>query len=163
MNIETLKKLYVVELQEAHSIGLQLSDALPEMIETATAEDLKEALQSHLRETRSQAERMEAILRRHGAETREHRDQSMQAIIAESRKWAEMVDDRACRDVGLIGSAQRIEHYEMAVYGSLSSWANQLGLEEDAGTLHSILEEQKAADETLSQLAMSTINPGATA
>lgn len=163
MDIENLKKLYVVELQEAHSIGLQLSDALPGMIETASAGDLKEALQSHLHETRSQADRLGAILRRHGAETREHKDQSMQAIIAESRKWAEMVDDPACRDVGMIASAQRIEHYEMAVYGSLSSWANQLGLDEDADTLHAILEEQKAADKKLKQLALSTINPRATA
>lgn len=163
MNIENLKKLYMVELQEAHSIGVQLSDALPQMVETASAEDLKEALQSHLRETRSQAERMDAILRRHGAETRQHSDQSMQAIIAESRKWADMVDDPACRDVGLIASTQRIEHYEMAVYGSLSSWANQLGLDEDAGTLHAILDEQKAADEKLKQLALSKINPGAAA
>ncbi|MEX2617433.1 MAG: DUF892 family protein [Alphaproteobacteria bacterium] len=161
MNIESLKDLYVAELQEARSVEAQLSDALPKMKETASAGNLKQAFDKQLGETRSHLEKMDAILQRHGAEPRAHRDQSMQTILAEADKWAGMVDDPACRDAGLIASAQRVEHYGMAVYGSLATWANQLGLDDDAGALHAILDEAKAADSSLTQLAKASVNPEA--
>ena len=163
MNIETLKDLYLGELQEARSVEAQLSEALPKMMDAASAGDLKGALESHLGETRSQLERMGEMLRRHGTDTRAHSDQSMQQIIAEADKWIGMVDDPACRDAGLIASAQRIEHYEIAVYGTLATWAKQLGLEEDAETLRTILEEEKSADDTLTELAKNAVNPEAIA
>jgi ferritin-like metal-binding protein YciE len=158
MNIETLKDLYIAELQEARSVEEQLSEALPKMKEAASAEDLKRALDDHMRETRSQLDRVDAILQRHGAEAQAHSDQSMQTIVAEADKWAGMVDDPACRDAGLIASAQRIEHYEIAIYGTLATWAKQLELEEDAQTLHAILAEEKSADETLTGLAKGEVN-----
>jgi len=158
MNIETLKDLYIAELQEARSVEEQLSEALPKMKEAASAEDLKRALDAHMRETRSQLDRVDAILQRHGAEAQAHSDQSMQTIVAEADNWAGMVDDPACRDAGLIASAQRIEHYEIAIYGTLATWAKQLELEEDAQTLHAILAEEKSADETLTGLAKGEVN-----
>jgi ferritin-like metal-binding protein YciE len=163
MHIETLKDLYLAELQEARSVEAQLSEALPKMIDAANAEDLKNALEDHLGETRSQRERMDEILRRHGVEPRAHSDQSMQTIIAEADKWAGMVDDPDCRDAGLIASAQRIEHYEIAVYGTLATWAGQLGLQEDADTLRAILAEEKSADDALTGLAKAGINAEASA
>ena len=163
MNMQNLKDLYVSELQEARSVEAQLSEALPTMIGAASDGELKQALEDHRSETRSQLERVEGILQRHDAEPREHRDQSMQTIIAEAEKWTGMIDDPACRDAGLIASAQRVEHYEIAVYGTLATWAKQLGLEEDATTLHAILEEEKAADATLTKLAKRDINPDAAA
>lgn len=163
MKIEDFEKIYVAELQEVYSVEAQLLDALPNMIETASDKDLQEAMEEYLRQTRSHVERLEPVLKRHNAETRDHRDQSMQTIIAETGKWAGMVEDPACRDAGLIASAQRIEHYQIAVYGSLASWANQLGFEDDAVALHSNLEEEKAADEKLTSLAESIVNPRATA
>lgn len=163
MNIETLKDLYIAELQEARSVEAQLAEALPKMMEAANAGDLKHALNEHLGETRSQLDRMDTILQRHGAQARAHSDQSMQTIIAEAEKWAGMVDDPACRDAGLIASAQRIEHYEIAVYGTLATWARQLGLEEDAETLRTILAEEKSADDTLTGLAKGDINSQAAA
>lgn len=163
MNIDTLKDLYMAELQEARSIEAQLTDALPKMIEAAAARDLKQALEDHLADTRSQLERMDETLRGHGAEPRAHSDQSMEKIIAEADKWVGMVDDPACRDAGLIASAQRIEHYEIAVYGTLATWAKQLDLEEDAETLRAILAEEKAADDALTGVAKADINAEASA
>jgi ferritin-like metal-binding protein YciE len=87
----------------------------------------------------------------------------MQAMLQEAEKWANMVQDRDLRDAGLIASAQRVEHYEIAVYGSLATWAKQLGLEEDLQVLLAILEEEKRTDERLSMLAKRMINPDAAA
>src|SRR3712207_3005921 len=83
------------------------------------------------------------------------------AIVRMMPKWASMVQDRDLRDAGIIASAQRVEHYEIAVYGSLATWAKQLGLDEDVQTLLAILEEEKRTDERLSLLAKRMINPDA--
>ena len=83
--------------------------------------------------------------------------------LQEAEKWANMVQDRDLRDAGLIASAQRVEHYEIAVYGSLATWAKQLGLEDDLQALLAILEEEKRTDERLSMLAKRMINPDAAA
>ncbi len=161
MNVSNLKDMYVAELQEARSLEEQLVGALPRMADRATDPGLKEGMTEHLGETRSHLQRVEDILGRHGAKAREHTDQSMQTLIGESEKWADMVDDSSLRDAGLIASAQRIEHYEIAAYGTLACWAKQLGLKEDLETLLSILEEEKAADGKLSQLAKREVNPEA--
>jgi ferritin-like metal-binding protein YciE len=161
MNVDTFRQMYVTELQELHSVEAQLVDALPKMADVASHPELKQAIQSHLEETRSQRDRLEAVLRRHRAEPREHVDQSMQAIVREAEKWAKMVQDPDLRDAGLIASAQRVEHYEIAVYGTLATWAKQLGLDEDERTLQAILDEEKRTDETLTGLAKQVINPDA--
>ena len=161
MNVNDFRQMYVTELQELRSVEAQLTGALPKMAEVANHPELKQAIQSHLEETRSQRDRLDTVLRRHGAEPREHVDQSMQAIVREAEKWARMVQDPDLRDAGLIASAQRVEHYEIAVYGTLATWAQQLGLDEDERTLQAILEEEKRADETLTGLAKQVINPDA--
>ena len=122
---------------------------------------LKEGINEHLEETRSHLRRVEEILGRHGAGAREHTDQSMQRLISESEKWADIVEDSSLRDAGLIASAQRIEHYEIAAYGTLACWAKQLGLDDDLGTLLSVLEEEKSADGKLSEPAKRDVNPQA--
>jgi ferritin-like metal-binding protein YciE len=163
MNVNDFRQMYVTELQELRSVEAQLTGALPKMAEVANHPELKQAIQSHLEETRSQRDRLDTVLRRHGAEPREHVDQSMQAIVREAEKWARMVQDPDLRDAGLIASAQRVEHYEIAVYGSLATWAKQLGLDEDLQALLAILEEEKRTDERLSQLAKRVVNPDAAA
>ena len=161
MNIDDFRKMYVTELQELRSVEAQLVDALPKMADVANHSELKQAIQSHLEETRSQWDRLDEILRRHGAEPREHVDQSMQAIVREAEKWAKQVSDPDCRDAGLIASAQRVEHYEIAVYGTLATWAKQLGLDDDQHTLRAILDEEKRTDEKLTGLAKQIVNPDA--
>jgi ferritin-like metal-binding protein YciE len=161
VKVENLKQIYISELQEQRSVEEQLTEALPKMVEMANDQALADAFEKHLGETRSQLGRLDGILEKHGASPREHTDRSMQAIIAEAEKWAKMIDDREARDAGLIASAQRVEHYEIAVYGTLATWAKQLGLEEDMNQLLGILEEEKSADETLTGIAKRTINPQA--
>jgi ferritin-like metal-binding protein YciE len=163
MNVESFREMYVAELQELRSVEAQLTEALPKMAEAANHPELRQAIRSHLEETRSQRDRLDEVLRRHGAEPREHVDQAMQAMLKEAEKWAGMVQDQDLRDAGLIASAQRVEHYEIAVYGSLATWTKQLGLDEDLQTLLGILEEEKRTDESLSTLAKRVVNPDAAA
>ena len=161
MNVDSFREMYVAELQELRSVEAQLTEALPKMAEAANHPELRQAIRSHLEETRSQRDRLDEVLRRHGAEPREHVDQAMGAIVGEADKWAKMVQDADLRDAGLIASAQRVEHYEIAVYGTLATWAKQLGLDEDLRALHAILDEEKRADEKLTGLAKRIVNPDA--
>jgi ferritin-like metal-binding protein YciE len=161
MNVDDFREMYVAELQELHSVEDQLVQALPKMAELVQNPQLKEAIRSHLDETRSQRDRLDDLLRRHGADVREHQDGSMQAILREGERWAKMVSDPDLRDAGVIASAQRVEHYEIAVYGTLATWAKQLGLSQDQQTLHDILEQEKRADEKLTELAKRVVNPEA--
>jgi ferritin-like metal-binding protein YciE len=163
MNVDNFREMYIAELQELRSVEAQLVEALPKMADMASQPELKQAIQTHLEETRWQQSQLDEILRRHGVDPREHVDQAMQAMLKEAEKWAGMVPDQDLRDAGLIASAQRVEHYEIAVYGSLATWAKQLGLDEDLPALLDILEEEKRTDESLSRLAKRVVNPDAAA
>jgi ferritin-like metal-binding protein YciE len=163
MNLDSFHDMYIAELQELRSVEAQLIDALPRMADMASHPELKQAIQAHFDETRSQQSRLDEILRRHNADPREHVDQAMQAILREAEKWVGMVQDQDLRDAGLIASAQRVEHYEIAVYGSLATWAKQLGLDEDLQAFLDILEEEKRTDDKLTALAKRVVNPDAAA
>jgi ferritin-like metal-binding protein YciE len=163
MNVDNFREMYIAELQELRSVEAQLVEALPKMADMASHPELKQAIQTHLEETRWQQSQLDEILRRHGVDPREHVDQAMQAMLKEAEKWAGMVPDQDLRDAGLIASAQRVEHYEIAVYGSLATWAKQLELDEDLPALLDILEEEKRTDESLSRLAKRVVNPDAAA
>ncbi len=159
MTISNFRDMYLTELQEARSVEEQLVAALPRMREAASDPELQQAITDHLEETQAQLSRLESILERHGAAPTAHEDQSMRRLVSESEKWVGMLKEGALRDAGLIASAQRIEHYEIAVYGTLATWAKQLGLEEDLGSLLAILKQEKAADEALVRLAKRDVNP----
>lgn len=161
MHITDFQEIYLKELQEARSVEAQLVEALPRMKAAASAADLKDALEAHLGETRAQLDRIHDILDRHKVDAREHEDQAMRAILSEAEKWIGMLDNPALRDAGLIASAQRIEHYEVAVYGTLATWAKQLGHDEDLSALLETLEQEKSADSKLSELAKREVNPEA--
>jgi ferritin-like metal-binding protein YciE len=163
MNVDNFREMYIAELQELRSVEAQLVEALPKMAVMASHPKLKQAIQAHFDETRWQQSQLDEILRRHGVDAREHVDQAMQAMLKEAEKWAGMVQDQDLRDAGLIASVQRVEHYEIAVYGSLATWAKQLGLDEDLQVLLDILEEEKRTDESLSTLAKRVVNPDAAA
>jgi ferritin-like metal-binding protein YciE len=163
MNVDNFREMYIAELQELCSVEAQLVEALPKMADMASHPELKQAIQTHLEETRWQQSHLDEILRRYGVDPREHVDQAMQAMLKEAEKWAGMVPDQDLRDAGLIASAQRVEHYKIAVYGSLATWAKQLGLDEDLPALLDILEEEKRTDESLSRLAKRVVNPDAAA
>jgi ferritin-like metal-binding protein YciE len=163
MNVDDFRQMYTAELQEACSVEAQPVQALPKMMQAAHDRTLKQAIEMHLEETRDHQRRVQELLRRHGKEAGQHTDQAMQAIIGEAEKWAGEIRDPMARDAGLIASAQRVEHYEIAVYGTLATWAKQLGLNNDMQTLHGILEQEKQADQKLTNLAKSAVNPQAAA
>lgn len=163
MNLDSLRGMYKTELQETWSVEAQLTEALPKMASAAQDPQLKKAFEMHLEQTREHQRILEDLLRAQGAQPREHTDQSMQAMIREGEKWAGIVQESKFRDAGLIASAQRIEHYEIAIYGTLATWAKQLGLEEEMRKLLSILEQEKEADDKLTSLAKTSINPTAAA
>ena len=153
--------MYLKELQEAQSVETQLIDVFPRMKELASNDGLKQAIAKHLDETQSQLELLDIILKQHGADPDQHTDQSMSTLIDESEKWVQMLDDATLRDAGLIASAQKIEHYQIAAYGTLACWAEHLGLEEDLETLLGILKQDRTFDESLSELAKRDVNSNA--
>jgi len=161
MRIQSFREMYLKELQEAQSVETQLIDVFPRMKESASNAVLKQALEKHLDETKSQLDLLNTILKQHGADPDQHTDQSMSTLIDESEKWVQMMDDATLRDAGLIASAQKIEHYQIAAYGTLACWAEHLGLEEDLETLLEILKQDRRFDEILSGLAKWDVNPDA--
>ncbi|WP_029032242.1 ferritin-like domain-containing protein [Salinarimonas rosea] len=163
MPVSHLRDLYLVELQEMRSAEDLMARTMPTLARRASNEPLARMLSDDVGETSAHRDRLAAILGGHGADAGEHRDQSMAALVAEADKWSGMIEDPACRDTALIASAQRLQHYEIAAYGSLATWAKQLGFEEDLAVLLDILDEEKKADETLTELAKDVVNPQAAA
>ena len=163
MKSNDVLQVYVSELQELRSVEEQLVAALPKMAQAAQHPELKQAFEQHLEETRSHQQQVETILRRLDAEPREHVDQAMQAIIREAEKMMQMTGDPDLRDAEMIGSAQRVEHYEIAAYGTLATYAKCLGHDDDARALHAILDQEKKADALLTQIAERIVNPKALA
>ena len=159
--MEAFQELYIAELQEARSLEQILLEALPKLAEAASDGELKKAFGEHAEETREQLESVETILRALNVDPKEHTDQSMQRLVKESGKMAEMVEAGPVRDAALIASAQRIEHYEIAVYGTLAAYAKHLGFDDEHEVLLGILEQEKDTDEVLSDLAEGIINPAA--
>ncbi|WP_316978820.1 YciE/YciF ferroxidase family protein [Shumkonia mesophila] len=163
MQIDSLKDMYVAELQELASVERQLSASLPRMAAMATHPTLRSAFARHRKETEVQQERLESILERHGASPTAHTDQSMQALVGETEKMASMLKGDGLCDAALIASAQRLEHYEIAAYGTAAALAGQLNLRDDQEILHKSLEEEKHTDALLTELAKTEINPAAVA
>jgi ferritin-like metal-binding protein YciE len=161
MQITSFKDMYVAELQELASLEGQLGEALLELAEVASHPSLKEALIHHREQTLVQGQRLDSMLQKHGASPQAHTDQAMQALIGETEKMTELVKGAELRDSAIIASAQKVEHYEIAAYGTAAAMAGQLGLRDDQQILHQTLEEEKAADSVLTRLAKSEVNKDA--
>ena len=140
----------------------QLVSALRRMAAVASHPSLKDAFEQHQQETIKPGELVNLLLESHRADA-EHTDQAMQALINETNKVIAMLTDDNLRDAGLIASAQKLEHYEIAAYGSAAALAGQLDLREDQRQLYAILEEERIADELLTNLAKTEINGDALA
>ena len=158
---KTLKDVFIDELRDTYDAERQLTKALPKMAKAATSPELKEAFTHHLEETRGQIERLEKVFEMVGERVRGKHCAGIAGIIEEGASMMEEDLDDATMDAALIGGGQRAEHYEMAAYGTLVAWARELGHREAAEFLQETLEEEKAADETLSTLAQQGINPDA--
>ncbi|HWQ29038.1 MAG TPA: DUF892 family protein [Dehalococcoidia bacterium] len=158
MQINNFKEMYFAELSELHSVEKQLVEALGKMAAAAAHDGLRQAFLKHREETEAQRDRVRAILDRHGVNPDMHVDQSMVRLVDESEKMKSILANPDLADAGLIASAQRIEHYEIAVYGTVATYADLLELPEDRQVLHQILEEEKATDAKLTMLATQVVN-----
>lgn len=145
--------LYIAELSELRSVEAQMADHLGALAAQATDKTLSNAIRTHRSVTAAHRDRIDRLLQDHGTAAGDGHDGSMRALLAETGKWARMIGDSDLRDAGLIASLQRMEHYEIAVLGTLASWAKKLGYDQDATVLSAILQEDKAADAYLSDIA----------
>jgi ferritin-like metal-binding protein YciE len=158
-----LQELLIEELQDLYDVEHQLTRALGVMADAATGEALRAALQSHLEETRVHVTRLEEVFSLLGTRPAGQYSAGVAAMIATGSKLLDHTDvDSAVRDARLIASAQKIEHYEMCGYGTCAAWARTLGLDEAARRLEQTMEEEKAADQTLTDLAEQEVNISAT-
>jgi ferritin-like metal-binding protein YciE len=153
MTISSLQDLFVAELSDLYSAEKQILGALPEMIQMANDEELKEALQDNLEVTRDQVERLNEISQQTGIQLKSETCEGMAGILKENKKMLGMIDDIPTKDAAIIGGAQRVEHYEMAGYGVAVQFARDLDMDEVADMLQETLDEEKDADEALTGLA----------
>ncbi len=153
MKLNTLKDLYFHELKDLYSAEKQIIKALPKMAKAATNEELAASFKKHLEETKVQAERLEKILASHDQSVRGPKCKGMEGVIAEGAEMIEEDADDEVRDAGLIAAAQRVEHYEMAGYGTARTYAELLGDSEGAKLLQQTLSEEAATDQKLTASA----------
>jgi len=163
MELNTIKDLYIHELKDLYSAEKQLLKAIPKMAKAATNQELANGFREHLEQTKHHAERLEQVLKAHGQSTRGPKCRGMEGIVAEGAEMIEEEGDDEVKDAGLIAAAQRVEHYEMAGYGTARTYADLLKDQEGAKLLSQTFEEEKQTDEKLSKLAKSTINVQAAA
>jgi ferritin-like metal-binding protein YciE len=163
MKVQTLEQFYVEEIQDLYDAEKQLLRALPRMAKAASHDQLKSAFEKHTQQTEEQAKRLERILQNHGKNSRGRRCKAMVGLIEEGKEMMEEGPSPKIMDVGLITTAQKVEHYEIAGYGCTSTYAKLLGFKDDLALLIKTLAEEKAADEKLTQLAKSIVNPAAEA
>lgn len=163
MSLNNLRDALVDEIRDLYNAEKQLTKALPKMVKNATSEELREAFESHLEETEGQVTRLERVFELLDEKPRGKHCAGMAGIIEEgSDKMQEDAED-AVLDAALIAAAQKVEHYEIAAYGTAIAWAEALELSEVAEVLNESLAEENAADERLSALAETGINEAATA
>jgi len=158
MELESLRELYIDELKDLYSAEKQLVKALPKMVKNATSPELKQAFQDHLAKTETHVERLEQIFESLEASPRGKKCVGMEGLIEEASELIGEDADEDVLDAGLISKAQHVEHYEMAGYGTVRTYALTLGESEHAELLEETLNEEKEADELLTQLAESSIN-----
>jgi ferritin-like metal-binding protein YciE len=157
-DIKNMDDLFVHTLRDVYYAENQIVKSLPDMIEKANDPQLKQGLQSHLRETENHVKRLDQVFRLQGAEAKGVDCPAIDGIIEEAEDVAGEVDDKSVLDAAIIAAAQAVEHYEITRYGSLIAWANQLGRSDCASLLKQNLDEEKAADQKLTVLAESKVN-----
>ena len=157
-DIETMDDLFVHTLRDIYYAEKQILKALPKMIAKATNPELKAGLQSHLAETENHVTRLEQVFAMHGAEAKAIDCPAIDGILKEASEVTGEVADKSVLDAAIIASAQAVEHYEITRYGTLVAWAEELGRSDCASVLEETLEEEKAADRALTDVAETRVN-----
>jgi ferritin-like metal-binding protein YciE len=160
MSNENFKKLYIDELKDLYSAENQLVKALPKMAKAASSEELREGFEAHLEQTKGQVQRLETIFQSLNESPKGKKCVAMEGLVKEGYEVTKEDFEDAVLDAALIGAAQRVEHYEIAAYGTVHEFAKVLGETEHASLLEKTLQEEKQTDEKLTKLAKE-INPRA--
>ncbi len=158
MKSSQLMKLFEEELKDIYWAEKALTKAIPKMIKNATSKELIQALEDHLAETKEQVTRVEQVFEAIGKKATAKKCEAMEGLIKEAEAIMEECEDGPMCDAGIISAGQKVEHYEIASYGTLRQFAETLGLDEAAELLLTTLNEEKAADEKLTEVALSAVN-----
>jgi len=153
MGVNTFQELFVDEMKDIYDAEQRIVRALPKMIDKAGSDALRTALQNHLRETEQHVVRLERGFEQLGENPRRKACKAMEGLLAEGEELLKESDDDNLRDAAIIAAAQKVEHYEMATYGTLREWARQLGYDDLARTLQETLDEEGQADKKLTELS----------
>ena len=156
--INSLKDLYIEEMKDLYNAEMQMTKVLPKMMEAAVSTELKHAFEEHLEQTRGQIARLETIFESHGENPRGKTCRAMQGLIAEGDEMLQESIASNVLDAGLISIAQRVEHYEIAGYGCVRTYAEEIGDREGMRLLNETLEEEKRTDQKLTRLAEGRLN-----
>jgi ferritin-like metal-binding protein YciE len=159
--LDNLQELYVEELRDTYSAETQILQALPKMAEAASNPQLKSGFEEHLRQTQDHVQRLEQIFQKLDKKPEGKTCKGMQGLLKEGNEMIKERADEAVRDAGLISAAQRVEHYEMAAYGTVRTYAHLLGREDEAQLLQQTLDEEGQTDKKLTYLAESMVNEAA--
>lgn len=155
---DTLQDLLVEELKDLYDAEHQIMEALPKMAKACSAPDLKMAFETHLEETRNQVTRLEQVFQQFGCKADRKTCHGVKGLIAEANELIKKGGDPEVLDAALIGGAQKVEHYEIASYGTLRTWCMRLGRAEAASLLQQTLEEEGNTDHKLTRIAESHVN-----
>jgi ferritin-like metal-binding protein YciE len=158
MAVKTLQDLFIHSLSDVASAEKQLTKALPKMARAATDPNLKAAFQLHLQETQGQIERIDQVVESIGIRLKRIKCAAMEGLVEEAQEEIEEIEKGPVLDAALIGAAQKVEHYEIASYGTLVALARHLGFDQAVTLLQETLEEEKATDEKLTVLAEQEVN-----
>jgi ferritin-like metal-binding protein YciE len=161
--MRTLNELFEETLKDVYFAENAILKALPKMTQKATSKDLKAAFTEHVEQTEGQVERLEEIFKLLGKKAEGKECPALKGLVEETQELIGEADKGPVLDAGLIGCAQAVEHYEIARYGTLCAWAEQLKMDDAVELLEETLGEEEATDEKLSELALSGINAGAEA
>lgn len=156
--VRTLEDLYIDLLKDLYSAEKQLTKALPKMAKNAQSSDLRKAFEDHLKQTEKQAERIERIFSDMDGSPRGKKCVGMEGLVEEGNEIMKEAADPDALDAGLIAAAQKVEHYEIAGYGTARAWARHLGYDNAAKLLDQTLEEESMANELLTRIAESHVN-----
>lgn len=161
MPVKSMNDLFIQGLRDMYYAEKQILKSLPKMIKETKSSELKRAFETHLEETEEQVSRLEKVFESCNTAARGIKCEGIEGIIQEAQDMIDEVEDEEVLDAAILSNGQAVEHYEIARYGTLIAWANQLGLKEASGLLTQNLEEEKKTDKLLTRIAESRINPQA--
>ena len=162
MAVKTMEDLFLETLKDIYYAEKQILKSLPQMVKKAGSSELKKALETHRMETEGQIDRLERVFEEFDATPRGKKCLAIEGILAEAKEHMDDIDDPEVLDAGMIGSAQAVEHYEITRYGTLVAWAKRLGNDKAIDLLEANLQEEKNADQLLSEITETSVNQAAT-